>query len=180
MEHRALAALILRFTGLVVLVITITSVATNFVAYFYPSPMRNEVGIGFIALSIVVSALLPLLIALVLIYFPSTVLTKVLRVPGLEGPIDSDILPLQRVAFAAIGLWIMLDGITDAVFVASQTRWYFSLEETLRSLPSPGYQPALSPHEFAAYVVAALQVILGFALLLGNRALANLLARLRG
>ena len=179
MEHRALAALVLRLTGLVVLVITITNVATNFVAYFYPSPTRDDVGVGLIALSIVISVLVPLLIALALIYFPSTVLTKVLRVPGLEGLADSDILPLQRVAFAAIGLWFMLDGITDAVYVASQTRWYFSIDEALRSLPSPGFKPALSAHEFAAYVVAAIRVILGLALLLGNRALANLLARLR-
>ena len=178
MEHRALAALVLRFTGLVVLVTTITNATGQLLVYFVPDPTVPDVGSARVVL-VVLLVVVPVAIALLLIYFPSAVLTRVLRVPGLKGPFESDILPLQRVAFAALGLWFVLDGITDAAYVAAQNRWFFRVDEAVRLLLEPGYEPPLSAHEFSMYVVGALRVVLGLALLVGSGALARLLAKLR-
>lgn len=180
MEHRALAALIIRLTGLVVLVLTITGAARSFVDFFYPSPMLKDVGIGFMALSMGISGLFPLAVGLFLIYFPGMVLTGVLRIPGLEAGSDANIAPLQRVAFSALGMLFMINAIIHAVHAMAKYDWYFYWMQEMHSLNGPAVHPAMSPEQFSGYVAAGVEFLLGLALLTGSKGIANALTRMRG
>ncbi|MBX3727146.1 MAG: hypothetical protein KF823_14650 [Xanthomonadales bacterium] len=78
----------------------------------------------------------------------------------------------QALAFSAIGLWLLVDGLLDLVWVGVEW-WRAKLE-------LGAHVARLAPQEFAALVTNALQAALGIALLLGHRGLVGLLARLRG
>ena len=180
MEHRTLAALIIRLTGLVVLVMTITSAARSFVDFFYPSPMLKDLGIGYMATSIVISGLLPLAIALFLIYFPGMTVNGVLRIQGLETGSDTNVAPLQRVAFSALGMLFMINSILQAVHAMAKYDWYFYWMHETQSHNSPAAHLPISPEQFSSYISAGLEFLLGLGLLIGSKGIANALSRLRG
>jgi hypothetical protein len=120
---------------------------------------------------------IPLIVGLILIYLPGTITSRVLKIEGLESGSESNVVPLQRVAFGAIGLWLTVYAVLDAIYVYVKTRIYFRL---LEDMPAYARPPSLSPEDFASLVAAALQLALGLWLLLGNRGIANVIARLRG
>jgi hypothetical protein len=102
----------------------------------------------------------PFAVGLALIYFPSTIATQVLRIEGIEPKSPNDSTLLERVAVSVMELWF------TQRFIENQY---------------PGASgPSIGPGEFAGFITAALQLILGLWLLLGSRGLANAFARLRG
>lgn len=176
MEYRMLAALIIRLAGLLLIVSTVNSAAKSF-SYFIHAGSAEKVGIGLLLLSVFVSAILPVVIGALLIYFPKAVTTNVLKIQGLESGTENDLRPLQRVAFAVVGLWLVVYAILDAVYVYAKTRVYFRI---LEEMPSYSKLPPISPDDFGSIVSAVLQLVIGLWLLIGNRSIVNVLARLRG
>jgi hypothetical protein len=173
METRTLAALLLRIAGLIVIVSSLTGAAKTFGPMINPEVIA-KLGLGWLFLAAAVSIVVPVLLGLVLIYFPS-VTSHTLKIDA-SPPTDSEIAPLQRVAFAAIGLWLSLNAVLDTVYVFAKIRLYQRLVE---DMPSYGRASALLPDDFATLVTAALQLVFGIWLLFGNRALANILGRFR-
>ena len=174
MDHKALSALILRIAGLLVIVYTVINVAKSFGPFFDPTMMRG-VGVWPVVLAALLSVGLPILIGLLLIYFPSTMATSVLKVQGAEVNAE-DIRPLQRVAFSTLGLWLALYAIIDAVYFWGKTRLYFQYME---DMPAYGKAPALPPDDFGGLLSCAVQLVIGVCLLLGSRGLVNMLVRIR-
>jgi hypothetical protein len=174
-EHRALASLILRIAGLLVIVYSITNAAKTLMPVFMPSTAPPLSGWP-ITLTVVVGVVLPVAIGLVLIYFPGPIASAALRVDGVEVAPD-EIGPLQQVAFSAIGLWLALFAIVDAAYYYGKTRLYLRYVED-----SPTYvkMPPLLPDDFGGYVSCVIQLILGILLIVGSRGLVKVLARLRG
>lgn len=175
MEHRALAALIIRITGMLVIFWAISDAGKAFAPMFHQDSVQR-VGIGLLLLSIFVSLVIPILLGLWLVYFPGTITTKILRIPGIESPQHSDLPSYERVAFAAIGLWWTLDAILDGLYVYARSRIYLRIIE---DYPVYAKAPAITPDDFASYIVSGLQFLVGLWLLLGNRGLASILSRIR-
>lgn len=176
MEHRALASLIIRIAGLLVIVSAITNAARSFGPFFDPTTVQ-KIGIGLLLLSTLVSVGIPILLGLVLVYFPSAITTRVLRIEGLDAGGENDTRPLQRVAFATIGLWLTAYALIDAVYLYAKARLYFRILEEMAAYSKP---PPISPDDFGSLVSSGMQLIIGLWLLVGNRGIVNVLARLRG
>jgi hypothetical protein len=175
MEHRALAALIIRITGMLIIFWAISDAGKAFGPIFYQDSIQ-KIGIGLLLLSIVFSFVVPLAAGLLLVYFPGLVTTRILRIPGIEGLRESDLPNYERVAFAAIGLWWTLDAVLDGLYVYAKSRIYLRIIE---DYPVHTRPPAVTPDDFASYVVSGLQLAIGLWLLLGNRGLAGVLHRIR-
>src|SRR5438128_1609531 len=176
MEHRALAALIIRIAGLLVIVSAITNAARSFGPFFDPATVQ-KVGLGLLLFSTLMSVGIPILLGLVLVYFPGAITTRVLRIEGLDAGGENNTKPLQRVAFATIGLWLTTYALIDAVYFYAKARLYFRI---LEEMPAYSKPPLISPDDFGGLVASGLQLIIGLWLLLGNRGIVNALARLRG
>src|SRR5882672_9479836 len=114
MDHRALAALILRIAGLLVIVYSVTNAAKTLVPVFMPSATPPISGWP-ITLTLLVGIVLPVAIGLVLIYFPRSIASALLKVDGADVT-QEQVAPLQQVTFTAIGLWLALFAIVDAAY----------------------------------------------------------------
>jgi hypothetical protein len=174
MEHRALAALMLRIAGLLLIVWALADAGKS-LGPFVVQP-RGGFDFGLVAAGVLFGLAMPVGIGLVLLYFPGTLTTRVLRIPGIESPRDGELPAYERVAFAVMGLWWVLDAILDALYVYARSRLYLRFMED-----QPAYVrlPALTPDDFASLVVSAAQLLIGLWLMLGNRGLAGLLYRIR-
>ena len=177
MEHRALVALILRIAGLLIIVTTVTGAVRGFGPWLFPLNTTDNGGIPLLLLSLFVGVVIPVTIGIGLIYFPSTVASRVLKIEGLELNVDNSTAPFQRVAFAAIGLWFTVHALVDATYVYAKIRLYFYLLKDVSSAPM---LPEIAAGDFAALIATGLKLIIGIWLLIGNRGLVNMLERLRG
>lgn len=173
MEFRALAALILRIAGLLIIVSSMTWTARTYISFFFPEPIE-KIGVAVLLISSAVSLFVPILLGLCLIYLPGTVISRILKIDGLDATTASSVAPLQRISFAAIGLWLVIWALIDGIYIYSKTQLYFRI---IQDMPSNWRPPAISPDDFASIISTALQFLLGIWLLFGNRAIANLVMR---
>lgn len=176
MEHRALAALIVRIAGLLIVVTALANSAKSIAPFFYPK-FWDKPGAGVMLLEVIVVVAIPVAIGLFLINFPALTTRKVLRIEGIDAETESQVQPLQRVAFAAIGLWLSIYAILDVLYVYARYRLLFALTDDLPSYANP---PPVSAEDYASYITSGVQLLIGVLLLLGNRGLASVIARLRG
>src|SRR5438105_14847185 len=121
MEHKALAALMVRLVGLWELVVAVNGLPTAIGPFFNPEYV-NKAGLWVLIGVALFSVALPLAIGLVLIYFPGTVAANVLRVEGIELKGAGEATLLERVAVSAMGLWFTVNAVIDAAHVFS--RWH--------------------------------------------------------
>ena len=174
MEHRALAALMVRLVGLWELVVAAGSVPASILPFFEPGYVQKAglaaiIGSGFSMFGI------PLILGLLLIYFPNTVVTRVLRIEGIEPQGSKDTSLLERVAVSALGLWFAVQAVLDGIYNFSKWHLYRRMIEDYSSPAGP----SIGPQEFAGFMAAGIQLAVGLWLLLGTRGLVNALERLR-
>jgi hypothetical protein len=176
MEHRALASLMIRMVGLWELIVAMNAIPGAIAPFFNPEYIAKA-GFGMLVASGLFSVGIPLLLGLALIYFPSTATTKVLRIASPAADESRDTPLLERVAIAALGLWLAVQAVLEGVHTFS--RWHLYRRFVEDQYPG-ATGPAIGPQEFAGLITALLQLAIGLWLLLGSRGLANALARLRG
>ena len=176
MEHRALAALILRIAGLLIIVTSITWTARTYISFFFPEPVE-KIGLGVLLASTAISLFVPIILGLFLICLPGTVISRILRIDGLDATASSSIAALQRVSFASIGLWMVVWALIDGLYVYSKTQLYYRL---IQEMPAYAKPAAISPDDFASIISTILQFVFGVWLLFGNRGIANLVAKAQG
>ena len=175
MEHRALAALLIRLVGLWELV-TALNALPNSVGYFAGGDYVRTWGFGTTVLLATVSVGFPLVLGLLLLYFPRTIAARVLRIEGIEPESTAEAGLLERVAIWIMGLWFTAQGCLDAMHALS--KWYFQRRYFEEQYPGTT-TTFFTPESAANLVVAVLQLVVGLWMLLGSRGLASALQKLR-
>ncbi|HUL93452.1 MAG TPA: hypothetical protein VLV56_13995 [Burkholderiales bacterium] len=165
-----------RMVGLWELVVAMNAVPSAIDPFFNPEFVAKS-GLGMLLAAGLFSVGIPLLVGLGFIYFPGAITRDVLRIQSPTAPDSNAASLLERVSFTTLGVWFAVQGVLDGVHTFSRTYLYRRFVEDQR-YPGIG-GPVLSPLEFAGLVTAVLQLVIGLWLLLGNRGLANALARLR-
>jgi len=175
MEHRAFAALIVRLLGFWQLVVALNAIPSA-LAYFTDPDFARKIGLGMLVLGASVQVFIPLFLGWLLINFPMTVASKVLRIEGVEPANSVEATLLERVAVSALGMWFAIQAVIDAVYSFSKWRLYLRFFESTYPAATG---PAMGSSEFAGLITAAVQLALGLWLLLGSRGLVNFIGRLR-
>ncbi len=173
MDYRTITSLMLRLAGVFILVQLVTSVPqaiTNLLRF----GGQEIVGVDALWLS-AVALVLPLVIGLMLVYFPSTVANRVVRV---EEPVDTGKLAesLLPVALACLGVYFVCAALFDGVYYLSRMWLYYAVVDKLRWT---GPAPALTPGDFAGIASTLAQFVIGLALALGPKGLRKLVTRMR-
>ena len=174
MEHKALAALMVRLVGLWELVVAVNALPNAIGPFFNPQYVQKA-GVFVLIGSAFFSVALPFAIGLLLIYFPRSIASGALRMEGLELGGD-EASRLERVGVSLMGLWLTVDAVTDGIY--SLSRWHL-YRRVVDEQYAGATGPAIGPSEFAGLITAVLQLILGLWLLLGTRGLVSALERLR-
>jgi hypothetical protein len=169
MDYKSLTSLLLRLTGVIIMVLAVTATPRTFVGLFL-----GNAGGGFNTetwLLTTVASAFPILVGLLLIYFPATVANRI--VPG-DGE-TADTRRLEQIAFSILGLYFVSMAAFDAVYWYAKLRLYsvifpFGLNDR---------GPWLASNDFAGIASTCAQFVVGILLLIGGRGLANLFHRLR-
>jgi hypothetical protein len=171
MDYKSLTSLVLRLTGVIIIVSSVTSTPRTFIALLYRRGVEATDNVEIWLVAVIASAF-PFLVGLLLIYFPTTVANKMVS----AGTATIDTLLLQQVAFSVLGLYFVTVAAYDAVYWWAKLRLYFAIYNELNF----GRPDRLTNLDFAGLVATGAQFIAGVILLLGRRGLANLFQRLRG
>jgi hypothetical protein len=171
MDYRSLTSLMLRIAGVLILVELVTS-APHTIANLLHFGGKETAPIDALALTSL-ALVLPLAIGLVLVYFPSTIASRIVRADhaGEEAKAVSE--SLLPVAIACLGVYFVSVSLYDEVYWLAKLRIYYVFEER------HGNAIPLAPEDFAGMVSAAFQFIIGLVLLLGSRGIGKLAIRLR-
>jgi hypothetical protein len=161
MDTKSIAALIIKITGLILIVVVVAELPT-----YVPFTSRGyDFSIGE-TLGAVALGLGPLALAgLLLWFFPGTITNRIVSGPGPAV----DFRPLELVAITVLGIWLLADGIIgavrDAVTLIVMSRY-------------PSSQPI--PASIVGHIGATLaELVIGAALCIGARGISNVVGRLR-
>jgi hypothetical protein len=163
-DAKDLAAVLLKTVGLLMFAYAVFDIPY----YFLPRP-SNGSELSFIASFMQATAILtlPLVIGLVLWFFPATVANKIVSGDKLTDGIR--VRDLERLALTVIGFWFMAYGISDLVYRAG------SLVLFKRQFPDA--PPVEAWH---GIIAAAAKFLVGFVLAVGAKGVLRLIARVRG
>src|SRR5215813_8136601 len=140
MDYKSLTSLLLRLTGIIIIVHAVTSAPNTFVVLQFRADFNpDSAGVAWL-LTIVASGF-PILVGLLLAYFPATIANKIVT-PGTERV---DTLTLQQLAFSVLGLYFISLAVFDAVYWLAKLRIYFAVYNELNY----GRPDRLLPQDFA-------------------------------
>ena len=156
MDTRGVSVVLLKLTGLVLIVISVSQLPS----YFPLSGRGYDFSMGQV-LGTAALALAPLaLIGLVLWFFPGTVANKVVS----GAPADVDLAPIELVALTILGLYLVTDGIIAAV--RSVVLLIFMSRQDLGPIPVS---------VLANIAATAAELLIGFCLCIGAKGVARVL-----
>jgi len=166
MDTRSVAALILKVTGLILIVLSIIQLP----GYFPLSDTPYRFSLEEVSLAIGLS-LGPLLVAgLVLWFFPGTLTNKLVSPPSSEAP-SIDLRPIEQMALTVLGVYL----VTHAVVGTVRDIIFFVMVN--RESADLGKVPTSVVAHFGATLCEA---VIGVILCLGARGASRLIERMRG
>jgi hypothetical protein len=177
MDYRLLTSLVLRLTGVFIIVSAVTAAPRSFLSLLQLQfQLQRRVGTEAVDIWPLLGAAatafaIPFLVGLLLVYF---------RAPNANRMVSAStetagLLLLQQVAFSVLGLYLMTMAAFDAVYWWAKLQIYSAVYEEAK--PSGPFR--LTEDDFASIVSTGEQFIGGMAVMLGGRGIANLLHRLR-
>ena len=165
MDTRSLGAILIKVTGLVLMVVSISQLP----AYFPLMSRGYDFSIGE-TLGTAALALAPLgVLGLVLWFFPGTVANRIVAgAPAADSPVDFR--PLELVALTVLGIYLLAHGLIDAVRDAVLVVVMHRQNQDL----------ALIPASIFGHVAAAIaQLLIGAALCIGAKGVSRVIEGLR-
>ncbi|MFA6901487.1 MAG: hypothetical protein WC236_00220 [Gallionellaceae bacterium] len=175
MDHRSLSNLLIRLTGVIILLSSILEMPRTVVSLSTTIDQGDSLESAIVMSALAV--LLPSLIGLFLLWFPDTVTNRLLSRPESEAAVAVDYKKLQQLAFCALGLYFISSALYDALYWFAKVKMYYSVfavELTYMKAPT------LLPDDFAGIVSTALQFVIGIVLLLGGNGISTFVSKLRG
>lgn len=161
MAGKRIDVVLVKLCAVIIVVITMQSL-TGFVAFYVNTPEANFIAISAFFLNFV----LPMLIAVVLWFFPATIIG-----PASDDDGDPAFGPdWVLLSVTLIGLYVLIFGVIDLVYYES-----FRIAEQQAFDPGGlgGYEP--SPDTIAGRITNITQMVIGLALLAGKRGIARLI-----
>jgi hypothetical protein len=115
MDYKSLTTLMLRLTGVIILASSLFHAPNTFGALILSTARADFDGWNWLLMSI--SAIVPILIGLLLVYFPATVANRIVS----GGGETADPLGLEQIGFSIVGLYFVATAVFDAAY------WYAKL-----------------------------------------------------
>lgn len=175
MDHHALSNLLLRVAGVIIVVSSVLSVPPTVIGL-----ATNDSSSGNLTSAVLMSglaALLPLLVGLVLLWFPGTVTHRIVGVRHEEASAVADGEKLRQLAFSVLGLYFVSSALFDAVYWYARLKLYHSTVAAEFAYMMP---PVVLQDDFAGMLSTGSQLIVGLLLLFGSKGISNLVAKVRG
>lgn len=174
MDYRAVTALMFRLAGVWILVNAANSLPTHLLGMVQADP--EQVDMRLVVGSVTFSVLIPVMLGVLLIYFPGRL------VRAITNPIQPDspvIVPpdLQAIALSTLGVYWLLSSLGDAVYYYARLQVYYRV---VAAQMAQGLVPPVSPHDVGSMAYSGCVALIGLGLIFGSRGLARLLTRLRG
>jgi hypothetical protein len=132
MDHRALSNLLTRLTGVIILLSSVLAMP-NIVVSLSTTINQGDS----LELAIVMSALavlLPALIGLFLLWFPSAVTNRLISGAESETTFAIDYIKLQQLAFCVLGLYFISRALFDAVYLFARLKLYIQSSSQSRHI----------------------------------------------
>ena len=165
MDTRSIAAMLLKLTGLVLVVACVVQLP----AYFPLTTRGFDFSIGEIVGAAALAIGPMAVLGLFFWFFPGTVVNKVIASDGAEPPV-ADMRPLELVALTILGVYLFTDGligvVRDVVLLIAMHR------------QDPGL--SLIPASLVGHIAAiAAELVIGAGLCLGARGVSRVIEKLR-
>ncbi|MGB8399783.1 hypothetical protein [Bradyrhizobium sp.] len=168
MDYKSLTSLMLRMTGVVIMVWVISATPQTFVTFYFMKGATPDTAAWLLA---IVAPGFSVLVGLLLIYFPATIANKIVS----AGAESLDTLKLQQLAFSVLGLYFVSVAVFDMIYWLARLRIYFAVFNDLNY----GQPFRLTPEDFAGIASSCAQLTAGVLLLFGGHGLANIIHKLR-
>jgi hypothetical protein len=164
-DTKDVATMLVKAVGLVMFAYAIFDIPYYFPPYASLSAERSFTAAFMQA---VATLTLPILVGLLLWFFPATVVNKIVSGERLAAE-GLRLLEFERLALTIIGVWLAAYGISDLIYKAT------SLVVIERQFPGP-----TPPDLWAGVFAAGVKVAVGCGLAVGSKGLARLISRMRG
>lgn len=181
MDLRLFTRLVLKLTGVIVIITTLTSIPRT---YFSIINHQGSAQSGDLVVTLgimLLAGLLPMVIGYVLIAFSgplSDACVPQSHHPESSLPEAPDVPPwLLSGLLAGLGIYFCSTALFDAVYWLARIKIYFLV---VASKGLFAEAPAMMPDDFAGIVSTAAQFVLGALLILGHPGLARMIGKLRG
>lgn len=138
-------------------------------------PVLKESGWVFVFHALTPS-LVPLLVGLLLMRFPSTISNRMLRGEALSEDPNPFLKQIERIAFSVLGLFVLSRSLSDLTYYSATYFWGEYLNSPFRT---QSVSHSLSPDHFGNLVSALAETVFGAWLLLGADSLGKALTHLR-
>ena len=170
MNHNEISQLLLKLSGLLIIIFTIISIPNYFTAYsatqlFFGNSVSD---IPAFILSVLVPFFISLLLGFLLFIFPTTITKKILRKPSPST--DAPINEITIIAYSAIGMYFLAISTADLVYWAS----YFTLMSN--HVQESAYY---TTDNIARVLTTFAELTIGLVLLLGSRGINILISKFR-
>ncbi len=168
MDYRNLTNLLIKIAGVAIIAYSFIEIPA-YVSYYFS--LQIDSFWGFIGMS-VVPMFVPIIVGIVFLFFPAAVTNKLISGEGETNIASIDILATERIAFSALGLYLLFRVISDLFFHG--TSIYLALKAGDIAQYNTGYE-----HPYALVVATLAEFTFALYLLFGSAGLVRFLAKIR-
>ena len=165
MDLKDISAVLLKTVGLVMLAFALFEIPS----YLPPRVSLTEYSLLSATVDAAAILTLPIILGLLLWFFPGTVVNKIVSGEKLSGE-RFGVREFERVALTIFGAWLIAYGIADLIYIVSSMVVLQKVYEQ---------SPAIARH-MPGLITSIAKVALGFGLALGAKGITGVVQRIRG
>jgi len=168
MDYRAIIALSLRLTGVIILIHTVPYAPQSFFSLATMTTYREAM------LLTAMAQLIPILVGFALVYFPGRIGELLISTPAPQEQ-SAFTERLGEVAFLAVGIYLFASGILDGAYLAAKY-WLYTVMVEKQEWESAS---SILQEDFAILISAVLQCLVGFLMAFTARGLYGFVRAMR-
>jgi hypothetical protein len=163
MDAKDIATILLKTAGLVMFAYAIFDIPYYFPPYVTSGGEQSFINAWMQAAAVVT---LPIVLGLVLWFFPATVVNKIVAGPKLTEGLQ--IHHFERVALTVLGVWLVAYGIVDVIHYVTS---FFSVRQQFPDFPGSRF--------WLGILTPAAKLLVGAGMAIGAKGVVRLIARVR-